>query len=279
MGLADEPLLGLAHRGDVIAALIGAEGDIARGIAGLRLQRRVGADLGRRRRLEHRRARVEGEGRAARRRDRRDRRQKPHERLPSLVIAVAHRFGRACGVPDRGAERDEIGADGGERLDLLKPRRIADAGRLENLRPPAHPLARGLERGRDAGLAEHHVIRARLARRHRVVARSQAARADDALELEALDRLGDMTGPDMDAVGAEARGEPHVALDQQRRVMGGGDLQKRRDDALGFGGFGEAHEDAGDVAGAERLGEARREGVEVGRAERGSDEIEARRRA
>ncbi len=98
----------------------------------------------------------------------------------------------------------------------------------------------------------------------------QGAGADDPLRLETLHRLGDLPTFDMNAVRAEPGGEPCVALDQQRRVTGGGDLEQCTDDSLGIGRGREAHQDAGDVARSQRCGQARRETVEVGRAQGGS---------
>src|SRR5271169_1859738 len=105
-------------------------------------------------------------------------------------------------------ERDEIRASLCEWRDLVEMRGIADARRLEQLRPPFDPLQHGIE-GRAAsgavGLAEHCVVGANLAGEHGIMTARQAAGAGDALGLERRQRGVERLDPgEMRAIGAGA---------------------------------------------------------------------------
>ena len=83
-----EALLGLAQSGDEIAALIGAERDVAGGIAGLGRQRRIGADVRDGRRFDDRRIEIEALRRAAEREQREGCGDEPHARTPRSRMAA-----------------------------------------------------------------------------------------------------------------------------------------------------------------------------------------------
>ena len=70
----------------------------------------------------------------------------------------------------------------------------------------------------------------------------------------------------MRAVGADARRQPRLAFDQDRRVVRAADLDQALGDSLGVALRlrRDAHQRAGDVARRQRGGEPRRERGEVG---------------
>ena len=81
-------------------------------------------------------------------------------------------------------------------------------------------------------------------------------------------RLGELVADarDMRAVGADARGQPRVAFDQDRRDVARRRLDQALGDPLGVAlrRRRDAHQRAGHVARRQRLGEARRERGKVG---------------
>jgi hypothetical protein len=81
---------------------------------------------------------------------------------------------------------DEVGAGARQRPDLVRLRCIADAGNLDEIRPPHYPLFDGLERwpmAAPVGIPEHHVVGAGFAREHGIMTAAQTARAGDAIGL------------------------------------------------------------------------------------------------
>ena len=105
---------------------------------------------------------------------------------------------------------------------FFQRRGIADAGRLEH---SAHHCRRSAIASADGrwplgiGLAEQHVIRAGFARDHRVVPRGQSADAGDAVGLQRWQRLlHGLDAGQMRAVGAGARDQIDMAVEQQRRA-------------------------------------------------------------
>ena len=103
----------------------------------------------------------------------------PRRPTPPRLSRVATACAGEAAPPDRFAERDEIRAGRRQRRHILEARRIGDARRLENLRPPGDAFDRFGERRDEAvaaRFAEHHIIGAGFARRHGVVAAAQARR-------------------------------------------------------------------------------------------------------
>ena len=100
-------------------------------------------------------------------------------------LDIGERDRRAARVgPDEIADQHEVGPGAGELVSLVARCRKADAGRLEQLGPPIQPLGDRLARrplSVAVGLAEQHVIRAGLARDHRVVTGVQLPNAENAL--------------------------------------------------------------------------------------------------
>ena len=193
---------------------------------------------------------------------------------------VAGRIDRRRRVPHCRVDRDEIGAGFRKPARRLDRRGVGDAGRLENLRPPAYPLEKELQRHRRRGatrLAEHYVIGALFTRRHRFVAHPQAACPYDPFGLEALKRLIErLAGAcEMHAVRAEPSGEPRVVLDHQRAVPCDGDFEERRENRLDLPlrTRREPDESAGDRRRGEDFGEGVRESAGVRARERRRHQI------
>ncbi len=123
-------------------------------------------------------------------------------------------------------KRDKVGAGSRQRLDFVETGGIADAGDFDELRPPCQPLHNFLERRAPAaaivdaaGFAERHIVGASLAREHGIITAAQAAGAGDPIGLQHGKRCGESIDPlQMRAVGAGARHNPGMAIDQRRDI-------------------------------------------------------------
>src|SRR5262245_64380915 len=94
-------------------------------------------------------------------------------------------------VEDPVAERDEVCASVRERSNVFDLPRKANAGNLEQLRPPRHSFDYRIERRTVlalVGVAEHHVVSASLRSQHGIMAGLQAAATGDARRLERAER-------------------------------------------------------------------------------------------
>src|SRR3954447_14749320 len=107
--------------------------------------------------------------------------------LPDRFASVHQRRGGAARIgPDQIADQHEIGARACKFARLIARCRKADTGRLEQFGPPLKPFGNRLSRWpRSASirLAEQHVVGARLARAHRIVAGDHPADTRDAVRL------------------------------------------------------------------------------------------------
>ena len=114
----------------------------------------------------------------------------PQRAQPSRRVRDRGRASARVGE-DAVAERDEIGAGGGERRDLVERGGKADAGDFEQLRPPGDALDDRVEGAAAAGgvrLAEHDVVGAGFGGEHGVVPGREPAAAGDARGLERGER-------------------------------------------------------------------------------------------
>ena len=142
-GIVGDALQRLAQRGEEIAALIGAEGEVRRRSGRRSAGRRGGVNGGANVCAAAGTASVRPT--ASRHRAADFTRSPPRAppppcapRLAAAAIAGSSEGGR----PQSVAERDEIGAGRRQRRDVVEPRRVGDARRLEDLRPPGDPLQR-----------------------------------------------------------------------------------------------------------------------------------------
>ena len=108
-------------------------------------------------------------------------------------------------------------------------------------------------------LAEHHIIRAALAGDHRIVPRGEVADADDAVRFQRGQRLlHRLDAGEMRAVGAAARDQIGVTIEQQRRAAvldrGRQSLDPRNHGAR-IGGL-QPQQHCGDIAAGQQAGQA-----------------------
>ena len=143
--------------------------------------------------------------------------------LIACSASISAAVGPARIGPDEIADQHEIRAGGGEFGRPPRARRQSRRRAARTIRPTIAGARRSPPtEGRcplRVGFAEQHVIRAELARGHRIVPRRQPADAGDAVGLQR--RQGFLHRRDagqMRAIGAGARDQLDMAIEQQRRA-------------------------------------------------------------
>jgi hypothetical protein len=131
-----------------------------------------------------------------------------------------NRYGGALWVrPYPFTEGDEIGSRARQRRDFVGMTGVTDTGYFQEIRPPQQMLFYFIERRAAAapvGFAEHDIVGTGFAREHGIMTAEQAAGASDAVRFQERKRRDkSLYSADMGAVGACARGNLGMALDEQ----------------------------------------------------------------